>query len=149
MNDSRPNTMLLDKAFDEANTLLVEARDYVKWQAPLDVECLAPIDRLKVSCESMRVTARLTQVMAWIMLQKAVYNGEITQEMAREEALRVLKSQSCVETDGEHDHDIPPRLRLLLKDSFGLYMRILRLDDQCRKGMPSPSDIKKLTDPRH
>ena len=149
MTNLNPHTVLLDKTFAEANALLLEARGYVKWQAPVDAEELSPLSRLKVSCESMRVTARLTQVMAWLMLQKAVQGGEVTLKEANNEALHVLNSQTCLDNESETDNDIPPRLRILLHDSLNLYLRIMRLDAQCRKAQLGPSEIKKLTAPRH
>ena len=144
-----PNMVLINITFDEANALLVEARDYVKWQAPVDAERLSPLDRLKVSCEAMRVTARLTQVMAWLMLQKAVHAGELTAQEAQSEAFQILKSQTCLDNSSEEDEEIPMRLKVLLHDSYGIYVRILRLDEQSRKKPLSPREIKQMTDPRH
>jgi len=138
--------ILFDRTFDEANDLLVKARDYVKYQAPAEVEFLAPTDRLKISCESMRVTARLTQIIAWIMLQKAVQTGELSREETLSEGYRVLGGNTCLDTESETDTEVPPRLRELLVDSRKMYFRILRLDQLTRKTPMSQDDIKKLTD---
>src|SRR3546814_13673056 len=61
----------------EAFTLLVEARNYLTEAQHRVPAALPPQDRLVASCETMRLTSRLVQVMAWLLVQKAVHAGEI------------------------------------------------------------------------
>src|SRR5439155_5280933 len=55
-----------NKTYDETLGLLVEVRDYVADSEPADRRRLAPVIGAKLSCEALRVTARLTQIMAWL-----------------------------------------------------------------------------------
>src|SRR4051812_15750819 len=70
--------VFLNKTYDETFRLLLEARDYLAYEEPVDRRRLSPTDRLVLNCEAMRLTSRLTQVMAWVLVQKAVYAGEIS-----------------------------------------------------------------------
>lgn len=113
----------------EAQELLNATHDYVKWQAPLDVQRMDSEQTFKVSSEAMRVTVRLTQIIAWLLLQKAVLTGEMTREALLGEDYRVLRGRQCLEKGAEGDQELPTRLRDLLKESRELYIRVLRLDE--------------------
>jgi regulator of CtrA degradation len=84
----------------------------------------------------MRVTARLAQVMAWLLAQRAVFNGEISREEAAGERFRLSEQKICMaETEGECT-DLPQRLRELLDQSRRLYIRVARLDELNRRALP-------------
>jgi len=70
----------IDLRLKGAHDLLSATHDYIKWQAPLDVKDMDSKQIFKISCEAMRVTVRLTQIIAWHMLQKGIIAGELTQE---------------------------------------------------------------------
>ena len=70
--------IVFTRTYDETLDLIVEARNYMthtsnlantadRWRYPI---CGSAV-------EALRVTSRLTQVMAWLMLQRAVQYGEI------------------------------------------------------------------------
>ncbi len=71
-------TRFFGKTYDETMALLVASRDYLANAQPADTTGLKPIERLRVNCEAMRLTTRLTQVMAWLLAQRAVHEGELT-----------------------------------------------------------------------
>lgn len=137
--------VFLDQTLQVAQNLLQSTHDYIKWQAPLDVERTGYHDTFKVSCEAMRVTVRMTQIIAWLMLQKAVLEGDLTRDEAFSDEYIVLRGHTCLESDSEEDLELPPRLRELLKDSRGLYLRILRLDTLSRKR--APCSLKSYSGP--
>ena len=72
------HTAFFGRTYDETMTLLVEARNYVIAGELRHLPVTRPTDRLILCCETMRLTARLTHVMAWLLAQKAVHAGEIT-----------------------------------------------------------------------
>ncbi len=125
----------IEARLDGAHSLLHSTHEYIKWQAPLDVEELDSEVVYKISAEALRVTVRMTQIIAWLMLQKAVLEGELTQKEFLSEEYRVLQGLQCTEKGAEEDDDVPPRLRDLLKESRELYTRILRLDKIVRVNM--------------
>ncbi len=125
----------IDKAYDETMSLLVEARNYVAFQEGVDQRNLAPGQRLQVSYESMRVTSRLTQVMAWMLAQKAVYAGEMSQARAVGEEFALSGGEICSDPSGPDNAELPAGLRSLLERSHRLYMRVSRLEDMVRQAV--------------
>ena len=117
-----------DSTFDEALALTREARDYLTHREPLERERMTPNDRMLASCEAMRLTSRLTQVMAWLLVQKAVHAGEMTREEAKAEEFRLAGKSVCEETRHPVDGSLQPRLAELLQRSHQLYQRVSRLD---------------------
>jgi regulator of CtrA degradation len=117
-----------DSTFEEALALTREARDYLTHGEPRERERMTPNDRMLASCEAMRLTSRLTQVMAWLLVQKAVYAGEMTREEARASEFRLAGKSVCEETSPPVEGTLQPRLADLLERSHRLYQRVSRLD---------------------
>jgi regulator of CtrA degradation len=118
------------RTYDEAFDLTVEARDYFAGSGQADSRRLEDREKLIASCESMRITSRLIQVMAWLMMQRALYEGEIDFEEACAEYNRLSGGGVCLDNHSEMDETLPSRLRSLLARSYRLYLRIDRLDQQ-------------------
>lgn len=118
----------LNGTYEEALSLAQEARDYLAYQEPRDRAELTPRARLVASCESMRLTARLTQVIAWLMIQRAVQEGEVTRAEATEDKYRLDGHDVCGDAVLIEEQPLPPRLAELLQKSLGLYERVARLD---------------------
>jgi len=112
--------------YDEALGLLIESRDYVA--ATMDEHRDSMDLRLAVSCETMRLTSRLTQVMAWLLVQRAVHSGEMTALEAMDEQHRLAGQKVCLAVDCAIDVTLPIALQSLLDRSYRLYLRIQRLD---------------------
>ena len=119
---------LIVRTYDEALALTREVRDYIASQAPADKAALDHDTQLLASCEEMRVTARLTQVMAWLMLQRAVQDGEVAREDAAKPENRLGGQATCLGEPAVDPADLPERLTDLLARSRSLYERIQRLD---------------------
>jgi len=116
------------RTYDEALQLTREARDYIASHVNTDRSDLPPEVRLASSCEEMRLTARLTQVMAWLLLQRAVYEGEVTLAEAAREENRLSGQEACLGGPVIPEAELPPRLEELLDRSLNLYRRVQRLD---------------------
>ena len=116
---------------DEAFSLLVESRDYIaNLRAQKAIIAQKKSDDLDLTLETMRLTTRLTQVMAWILAQKAVHNQELTPEQGASQNYRLSGQAVCLDhASGDADH-LPGQLRDLLHRSYELYRRVSRLDDQ-------------------
>ncbi|MBI3451876.1 MAG: DUF1465 family protein [Rhodospirillales bacterium] len=112
--------------------LLVAARNYLAYARPADAAHLPAVERLRVNGEAMRVTARLSQIMAWLLAQKAVHAGEISREKAATEFSLPTDDVCLAETDVTIE-GLPNRLRELLEASRRLYVRVLRLDELARR----------------
>ncbi|MEX0759637.1 MAG: DUF1465 family protein [Tistlia sp.] len=118
----------LDGTYREALALTREARDYVLHQERRDKAALPPDQQLVASCESLRMTARLTQVVSWLMVQKAVQAGELDRTQAAAPELRLSGHEVCGVTEPAGPIALPDRLGELLQRSHALYSRVERLD---------------------
>ena len=116
------------KTYDETLELLIEARNYVRYIERRERMRASTEIGTRIVCEGLRVTTRLTQVMAWALTQRAVFEGELTASQALGEEWRLSGTEVCLDDDGTHDHEIPAGLRGLLDRSHRLYLRALRLE---------------------
>ena len=83
---------------------------------------------LAYATESMRLTTRLMQLASWLLIRRAVNDGEMTAEQACEEKNKV-KLQSIGKTNQCNGfEELPEKLKHLIEESFRLYDRILKLD---------------------
>ncbi|MEI6557588.1 MAG: DUF1465 family protein [Rhodospirillaceae bacterium] len=129
---NRPTTYF-HRTYDETMALLIEARNYAAYREPTDQRTLSPNVRLQVSYESLRVTSRLVQVMAWLLAQKAVHAGELTQEEGASEEYALSGGTICSDSAGTATEALPAGLVSLLDRSHRLYLRVQRLDEQVRR----------------
>ena len=118
----------LSGTYDETFRLLLEARDYLAYAEPADRRRLSPLDRLVLNCEAMRLTSRLTQVMAWLLVQKAVHAGEMSAAEAAAAHHRLAGQAVCRSRELRQTRAVPPALGRLLDRSYDLYSRVERLD---------------------
>jgi len=124
-------TEFFGRTYGEAVSLLVEARDYLTHREPIDRGALATEEQLRCCSETMRLTSRLTQIMAWLMAQRAVYEGELAPERALDGHGRLAELEICMRDDATDK--LPQRLSSLLERSRRLYIRVARLDELARR----------------
>lgn len=121
-------TAFLSRTYDEAMSLLVETRNYLSFRQSADSARIQPIDRLKLTREAFRLTSRLAQVMAWLMLRRAVVEGEIADAEARQPEHRLGGHDVCLGRADDLGDWLPDGMRGLLERSQALYERVARLD---------------------
>jgi len=114
--------------YDETMDLMVEARNYMRYCERRERHRAGAMIGLRMSCEAMRVTSRLTQVMAWLMAQRAVHEGELTAEQALTEEMRLSGADVCLDQSFGQDDTLPSGLRSLMERSHRLYVRVARLE---------------------
>jgi regulator of CtrA degradation len=131
MKDQPHYVAFFDGTYREGLELLESARDYL---ADPDSSAFADqraVMQLVVSCETMRLTARMAQIMSWLLMQRALFAGEVTLAEASRPENRLGSADVCGVRGPWIDTDIalPDRLRELLDSSLDLYSRIARLDE--------------------
>ncbi|MGB8842490.1 MAG: DUF1465 family protein [Aliidongia sp.] len=127
------HTEFFGRTYDEAMGLLLEARNYVIAAELRRQRALQPTDRLILCCEAMRLTARLTHVMAWLLAQKAVHAGEITLAEAAAEPFSLGGRSTCLAENPDVVALGDAWLNGLLDRSMRLYLRVSRLDEMVRR----------------
>lgn len=132
MDDAQQTTAgtiaFFDRTYDEALALTREARDYIAGPGAQARRQMSPDAVLTASCEEMRLTARMTQVMAWLLVQRAVHEGEMTRAEAAQDGHRLGGADACLADPVAGEETLPARLRDLLARSRQLYERVRRLD---------------------
>jgi len=132
--DTQP-TAFFSRTYDEALDLLEAARSYLSVLEPIDRRALPARDRLRLCSETMRMTARLTQIMAWLLSQRAVQAGEISRAEALEDQKVLTEVKVCMAQDEQACRGLPQRLVSLLDKSHRLYIRVARLDELARRSV--------------
>ena len=122
-----PATTFFSRTYDEARDLLVDARDYLV--TTQNIQFALPTRELVHCMETLRLTTRLTQIMAWLILQRALHAGEVTMADVLAPANRLGARDICQTSGGEATAELPAILRELLSRSRKLYQRIARLDE--------------------
>jgi len=120
--------IFFEGTYDETLDLLVEARDYLTDLEPVEQRGFGMEERLVLNCEAFRITSRLTQVMAWLLTQKAVHAGELTRADAAAEEYRLAGHSVCLANELP-PVSLPPPFVSLLDRSYRLYTRVERLDE--------------------
>lgn len=122
--------------FQEGMELVEETAAYLDGPGREDSRLLSRQGTLAYASESMRLTTRLMQIASWLLVQRAVAEGEISPDQAQHEKNRVrLNSQTPV--SGIADLELlPPRLRELIGLSTRLHARILHLDQLISEASP-------------
>ena len=128
VTDAAQTVAFFDTTYQEALSLTQEARDYLVGLNGGAARSGSPADALLASCETMRLTSRLTQVMAWLLVQKAVYAGELTRTEAQDPKYRLAGQDVCSPADPAFEGELEPGLADLLARSHSLYQRVARLD---------------------
>ncbi len=124
--------------FQEGMELIEETAAYLDGPGREESRHLPRQTSLVYASESMRLTTRLMQIASWLLVQRAVAEGEITPDQAQAEKNRVrLGVQDPVSGFADFDA-LPVRLRELVGLSRRLHARILHLDELLSERAPPP-----------
>ncbi len=114
--------------FKEGMGLVEEAAAYLDGKGREDARALKRMEALAYASESMRLTTRLMQLASWLLLQRAVNEGELTQEEASSEKRKVRLNANEPTSSEEMMARLPDPLREMIYRSVRLQSRILLLD---------------------
>ena len=114
--------------FREGMGLVEEAAAYLDGPGRQEAKALTRHDALGYASESMRLTTRLMQLASWLLLQRAVNEGEMTQIQAAAEKHKVKLSSQGLANGDEIFLRLPQKLRDLATQSLRLQARIIHLD---------------------
>lgn len=114
--------------FREGMTLVEETATYLDGPGRSQSKALPRGEALAYASESMRLTTRLMQLTSWLLLQRAVNEGELTRDEAEREHGRIKVSGQDVASSPELFAVLPGDLRGLVDRSLRLQERILMID---------------------
>lgn len=114
--------------FQEGMSLVEETALYLDGEGRDEAKLLARPASLAYATESMRLTTRLMQLASWLLLQRAVNEGEMSREQAGSDKNKVRLDKLSSATGGPAWGDLPEMLRSLIERSTRLQERVVHLD---------------------
>lgn len=132
-------TIFFSSTYEETLSLVREARDYLSGRGREDVQQLDQAGSFAYATESLRLTTRLTESMAWLFYQRAIHEGEVRPEDVPPEELHLQHQDSCLTENSIHLELLPELLAVLMERSVLLYRRIERLDQMARQALQAGS----------
>lgn len=133
---------LFEKTFEEGMSLVEETAKYLDGPGREQSRELPRKIAMLYAGESMRVTTRLMQAASWLLVQRAVHDGDMEAEDAAGDRYRLGSKEICLGSGSEGIDQLPVKLQDLLRRSDNIYRRIARLDDVLFRGGGSGTDVK-------
>ena len=121
------NSAAFGVLFREGMDLVEETAAYLDGDGRSDAKALERSVSLTYATESMRLTTRLMQLASWLLLHRAVKEGEMTLTQANREKTKVKLTAA---DPGPEDMiaKLPQQLQDLIARSMNLQSRVRRLD---------------------
>lgn len=120
----------LEKSYDEAMALVHAAAQYLEGVGKAERAALPDPLRAVFTGESLRMTTRLMQAVAWLMTQRALAAGEITAAEAMAPAQRLSGREVCLAPPLAGSEELPATLVGMLQESRRIYERIARIEER-------------------
>jgi regulator of CtrA degradation len=118
--------------FSEGMALVEATASYLDGDGRKESRDLQRGAALAYASESMRLTTRLMQITSWLLLQRAVNEGELTRTEAETEHRKVKLQPSETASASEMLALLPAKLNELIQQSIRLQSRIVKLDELLR-----------------
>lgn len=131
-----------DAIFREGMALVERAAAYLDGRGRKEAKALAGSAAMLYASESMRLTTRLLELASWLMIRRSFKEGEITAEQLARKRERVRLTEPGRISHVKGFDTLPAGLQDLIRASFALNDRIVRLDlaMQVRIEEPDPAD---------
>jgi len=117
-----------EKVFKEGMGLVEETANYLDGPGRSDARLLDRHGAVAYATESMRLTTRLMQLASWLLMQRAIGAGEMTQDDARKEKHRISLADIGRGNPLTGAEQLPKGLLDLVERSLRLHQRVLKLD---------------------
>ena len=121
------NSAAFSSLFREGMDLVEETAAYLDGGGRQSSKLLSRNAALAYAAESMRLTTRLMQVASWLLVQRAVREGDMPPSAACEDRYR-LSAEAVCRAEATEGEDLPAELQALLDRSERLYERVRHLD---------------------
>jgi regulator of CtrA degradation len=120
------NSQVFSDLFRDGMALVEETASYLDGPGRQDSKKLDRNAALAYATESMRLTTRLMQLASWLLLHRAVKEGEMSLAQASKEKAKV--KLTAADNDDNNYRVLPERLQTLIDRARHLHISIRRLD---------------------
>ena len=121
--------------YREGMSLIEDVAAYLDGDGRAESRTLPREASFVYATESMRLTTRLMQLASWLLLQRAVNEGELSPENARLEKEKVKFSATPSERGGPGYSAMPEKLRDYIVQGDRLFARVQQFDKLERGGI--------------
>jgi regulator of CtrA degradation len=118
---------LFERTFQEGMELVEETAAYLDGEGRQESKLLSRNAALAYAAESMRLTTRLMQVASWLLVQRAVREGDMAPTAACEDRYRLNEDTKAAEAEAARA-ELPRGLTSLVDRAERLYDRVRHLD---------------------
>jgi len=125
---------LFERTFKEGMALVEETAGYLDGPGRAASKRLSRAAALAYAGESMRLTTRLMQVASWLLVQRAVRDGEIQFAEAASEKYRLISREPAPAANFVGSDELPEALKSLIIRGGAIYERVRRLDETMYEG---------------
>lgn len=134
-------SQLFRRTFQDGMAMVEETAAYLDGPGKDESKDLPRRAALTYAGESMRLTTRLMQVASWLLVQRAIGEGDMTVAEAAKEKYRLGAREICKTRKADAEPILPARLVDLLRRSEQLYERVDRLDGAVYRGEGGAEDL--------
>jgi regulator of CtrA degradation len=129
------NSQVFANLFRDGMALVEETASYLDGSGRQESKKLDRSAGLVYATESMRLTTRLMQLASWLLLHRAVKEGEMTLAQANKEKSKV-RLAACEPGDAKSLTLLPDKLQELIARSTKLQAEVRRLDTTMHTSAP-------------
>lgn len=126
--DNFIKSALFSRTFREGMALVEETANYLDGEGREVSKSMVRAEALSYAGSSMRLTTQLMQIASWLLVMRALREGDMSVEDASEAKYRIRANEENRPKRSLSDA-LPEDLAALIKHSDRLYDRIARLDD--------------------
>jgi regulator of CtrA degradation len=130
------NSQVFAALFRDGMALVEETASYLDGAGRQESKKLERSAGLVYATESMRLTTRLMQLASWLLLHRAVKEGEMTLAQANKEKSKV-RLAACEPGDAKSLELLPAKLQELIARSTKLQAEVRRLDSTMHAPAPT------------
>lgn len=116
------------RVFEEGMGLVEDTANYLDGPGRKDARLLDRHGAIAYATESMRLTTRLMQMASWLLLQRAVSQGEVGVDAARSDKHRINLAEIGAGAALKGGDQLPGELMALVERSLRLLQRIETFD---------------------
>jgi regulator of CtrA degradation len=139
--DDFARSELFDRTFREGMELVEETAAYLDGDGRRESKLLSRSTALAYAGESMKLTTRLMQIASWLLVQRAVREGDMTAVTACETRYRLADRK--IEAEPTHP-ELPIALVEYLVRTDKLYDRVLHLDRRMYQDAPDEEAVNPV-----
>lgn len=127
---------VFERVFAEGMALVEETASYLDGPGRTVSKDLSREARLTYTSWSMELTTRLMQAASWLVMQRAVRDGDMRRDEAFADKYRLNREGPPLDVDAQSGNGLPERFLELVENAEALFERIARLDEALYNGEP-------------